>query len=234
MNRQETGIIMDILATAYPRFYAGKDAPDPARAVALWSEMFAHDDVALVAAAVKALIASDDKGFPPHVGAVKAKLRQLTGQAYPEFSEAEAWSKISKAVRNGIYGAKEEYDKLPPTLRRIVGSPAQLREWAMLDSETLHSVVASNVQRSFRAISTQEQETAKLPKDVRAQILKLAEKQEEHVNAEALTPKYVSEDEALRALEANRRSGWERARQQEDIARRKTEEVIAKLRGVEA
>ena len=68
MTRQETGIIMDILATAYPRFYSGPNAPDPVKAVALWAEMFAEDDVAIVAAAVKALIATDDKGFPPTSG----------------------------------------------------------------------------------------------------------------------------------------------------------------------
>ena len=99
----------------------------------------------------------------------------------------------------------------------------------MLDSETLHSVVASNVQRSFRAISTQEQETAKLPPDVRAQILKLAEKQErEPVKAELPAP---SEDETLKALETSRRAGWEWVRMKEEEMKRNREEVIAKLRG---
>ena len=69
MTRKETGIIMDILATAYPRFYSGPDAPDPAKAVSLWAEMFAEDDVALVAAAVKALIATaqSDPAFAARV-----------------------------------------------------------------------------------------------------------------------------------------------------------------------
>ena len=52
MTRRQTGIIMDILSTAYPQFYAGADAPDPAKTVALWAEMFAEDDVVMVAAAV--------------------------------------------------------------------------------------------------------------------------------------------------------------------------------------
>ena len=61
MTRQETGIIMDILTTAYPRFYSGQDAPDPRKTVNLWAGMFADDPVKLVAAAVKALIATDTK-----------------------------------------------------------------------------------------------------------------------------------------------------------------------------
>lgn len=60
MTRQETGIIMDILTTAYPAFYNGRNAPDMRMTVNLWAEMFAEDDVKIVAAAVKALIATDD------------------------------------------------------------------------------------------------------------------------------------------------------------------------------
>ena len=78
MTRQETGIIMDILTAAYPRFYSSTTGPDMRNAIKLWADMFAHDEVALVAAAVKSVIESDEKGFPPTIGQVKAKLRLLT------------------------------------------------------------------------------------------------------------------------------------------------------------
>ena len=45
MTRQETGIIMNILTTAYPRFYSGQDAPDPRKTMSLWAEMFRDDPV---------------------------------------------------------------------------------------------------------------------------------------------------------------------------------------------
>ena len=77
MTRQETGIIMDILTAAYPRFYSSTTGPDMRNAIKLWADMFAHDEVALVAAAVKSVIESDEKGFPPTIGQVKAKLRLL-------------------------------------------------------------------------------------------------------------------------------------------------------------
>lgn len=226
MTRKETGIIMDILATAYPRFYSGPDAPDPAKAVSLWAEMFAEDDVALVAAAVKALIATDDKGYPPHIGAVKAKLWQITGG--PEETESDAWNLISRAVRNGLYGAKEEFAKLPPTLQRIVGSPSQLREWAMMDSETLHSVVASNVQRSYKAISYREREIAKLPGDVRKMARQISAGME--LKPQALPPRYESQEEALTKLEADRRSGWKAAQRKEEENQKTRAQIIAELR----
>lgn len=173
MTLEETGIIMDILTTAYPHFYGGPNAPDMVKALKLWAEMFARDDVALVAAAVKGLIETDNKGYPPNIGAVKEKLRLITGG--DEMTEAEAWGIVAKALRNSTYGSREEFEKFPPIIKRLVGSPAQLREWGMMDSETVHSVVASNFQRSYKAIAQREREIAKLPPDVKSLVGKISD-----------------------------------------------------------
>ena len=82
-------------------------------------------------------------------------------------NEAEAWGLISKAIRNGLYGAKEEFAKLPPELQRLVGTPAQLREWAGMDSSTIQSIIASNVQRSFRVVRERESLNAALPPEAK-------------------------------------------------------------------
>lgn len=166
MTRQETGIIMDILTTAYPAFYNGRNAPDMRMTVNLWAEMFAEDDVKIVAAAVKALIATDDKGFPPHIGAVKGRIRQISNP--DEMTEQEAWTHIAKALRNSSYNAEEEFFKLPPILQDVVHAPQQLREWARMDEATVQSVVASNLQRSFRAKAQSRRDFEALPKDVQA------------------------------------------------------------------
>lgn len=166
MTRQETGIIMDILTTAYPAFYNGRNAPDMRMTVNLWAEMFAEDDVKIVAAAVKALIATDDKGFPPHIGAVKGRIRQISNP--DEMTEQEAWTHIAKALRNSSYNAEEEFSKLPPILQDVVHAPQQLREWARMDEATVQSVVASNLQRSFRAKAQSRRDFEALPKDVQA------------------------------------------------------------------
>ena len=200
MTIEETGIIMDILTTEYPRFYSGPNAPDMMKTLTLWAEMFARDDVALVAAAVKALIESDSKGFPPHIGAVKEKLRLIS--AGDEMTEAEAWGIVAKALRNSAYGSREEFDKFPPVIKRIVGSPSQLREWSMMDSETVHSVVASNFQRSYKAIAQREKELAKLPPDVKALVGKLADAKKIEVLPEK-KPELPPEPEA-RAVPAPR------------------------------
>lgn len=165
MTRQETGVVMNILATAYPRFYAGPNRPDPQQTVKLWSEMFEDDDLHLVLAAVKALISTDDKGFPPHIGAVKAKIRQISQPG--EMSEAEAWGYIRKALKDSSYHAQKEFDALPPIVQQIVCTPEQLREWARMDEATVQSVVASNVQRSYRAKAKHAREFNALPRGVK-------------------------------------------------------------------
>lgn len=164
MTLQETALIMDILTAAYPHFYGGKNAPDEKKTLSLWASVFADDDVKLVAAAVKAIVVADTREFPPTIAAVKEKMRQLV---QPErMTEAEAWALIAKATRNGLYGSEEEFKKLPAPLKKLVGSSEQLRSWAMMDSDTLHSVVASNFQRAYKVLEKREQEEAKLPKDV--------------------------------------------------------------------
>lgn len=173
MDRAEVLKIMSVLRGAYPAFYRNIGRKEAEATVGLWCDTFSHDEYPLVAAAVKALIESDDKGHPPHIGAVKAKLRLIADGE--ELSEAEAWGIVAGALRNSIYGAREEFEKFPPVIKRIVGSPSQLREWGMMDSETVHSVVASNFQRSYKAIAQREKELAKLPPDVKALVGKLTE-----------------------------------------------------------
>ena len=174
MTRQETGQIMDILATAYPEFYNRPGSPDMGKTIKLWASMFQDDPLPVVAAAVKALIVSDVKGYPPKIGQIKEKIGMLTTP--DKMTEMEAWNLVANALRNSAYGAKEEYDKLPPDVQKLVGSPNQLREWAMMDIDELQSVVASNFQRSYRVTAKRKADFMALPSDVRNLVGSLSNK----------------------------------------------------------
>ena len=139
MTREETLAIMSILKAAYPSFYKDMRRDEAEGIVNLWASMFEDDPAKVVANAVKAHIATDKKGFPPHIGAIKEAIVNLT--APNEMTEQEAWSLVLKALSNGTYGSQKEFDKLPPVLQRLVGSPNQLKEWALMDSDTVNSVV---------------------------------------------------------------------------------------------
>ncbi len=165
MERSDVLKILAVLRGAYPQFYRGISKQEAEDTVNLWLDMFKGDDARIVTVAVKCLIESDEKGFPPTIGQVKSHMRLLTEKE--ELTESDAWNLVSKALRNGLYGSAEEFEKFPPEIKRIVGAPSTLREWAMMDADTVHSVVSSNFRRSYRAIAQKEREIGKLPQDVR-------------------------------------------------------------------
>lgn len=77
MTRDETVKIMAVLKATYPNFYKDMTRRDAEGVVALWADMFTEDSYNTVAAAVKAFIASDIKGFPPVVGQVKQRVAEI-------------------------------------------------------------------------------------------------------------------------------------------------------------
>lgn len=172
MTREETLAIMSVLKAAYPNFYKDMSRQEAEGIVALWTEMFRDEAAQMVALAVKAHIATDKKGFPPHIGAIKESLCKI--KAPEEMTEAEAWGLVVEATRNSSYNAAEEFEKLPPVVQRLVGSPNQLREWAMMDSDTVNSVVASNFQRSYKARAAHEREFLALPSEIKEAMTAIA------------------------------------------------------------
>ena len=92
----------------------------------------------------------------------------------------EAWNLVAKAIRNSAYESREEFDKLPTDLQRLVGSPNQLRDWALMDSDTVHSVISSNFQRSFSIRKKADDDFKALPGDVQTLVGSVAERMALH------------------------------------------------------
>ena len=154
-------------------FYAKKTQQEREDAIRLWAEMFADEPGELVAMAVKALIKSRISTFPPGIGEITEKIQQITQP--DEMTELEAWSLVAKAVSNSAYNSGEEFRKLPPVVQRLVGAPSQLKEWAIMDSETFNSVVASNFQRSYKVRAKNERDYLALPSSVKTFMASIAE-----------------------------------------------------------
>ena len=165
MTKAETVRILAVLKAAYPHAFKNLTKADAEAMLNLWAMQFEADSADLVAAAVNALISSRQAGYSPTIGEVKAQMQKLT--AKEELSEAAAWALVSKACANGIYGYREEFAKLPEAVQRAVGAPEQLKAWAMMDEDTVESVVASNFKRSYRADQERQKENEMLPKEVK-------------------------------------------------------------------
>ena len=172
MTYDETIDLLSVMKAAYPNFYRDMTRKDADHVISLWSEMFKDEPAALVALAVKQHIATDRKGFPPHIGAIKDAIVKI--QQPEEMTEIEAWNIVRKAIRSHPWDAKEQFEKLPPVLQRLVGSSSQLQEWGQMEADVVSSVVASNFQRSYKARAAHEREFLALPSDVKEAMLQIA------------------------------------------------------------
>jgi len=165
MDRKELLGIFALLEANYEAQFAKKTDLNKKAMVNLWTEHFIDKDYNLVYAAVNTYIATDTSGFIPNVGQINEQIRNLTRK--DAMTEQEAFDRIHKAVCNSGYHAREEYEKLPPTLQRLVGSPNQLKEWAVMDADVFNSVVASNLMRSYKAVVKDEEFKQALPESVK-------------------------------------------------------------------
>lgn len=170
MNREETKEILKVLRVGYPNFYKELKKSEADEIIDLWSTMFAAEPVVIVIEAVKSLMCT--LKFPPTIADVKEKISLIT---QPQtMTEMEAWQMVKSAMN--YYNAVETFGRLPAILRRIVGSPNQLREWAVMEAETVNSVVQSNFMRSYKAVVAREKERAMLPESTKQMIAGLTEK----------------------------------------------------------
>lgn len=99
--------------------------------------------------------------FPPTI----SDLREIASRFFTEkqeLTEMEAWDLVAKATRNSSWHAESEFERLPDTIKRAVGSPTTLREWAMLEEATFASVAQSQFLKTYRSLQTREKEAARL------------------------------------------------------------------------
>ena len=160
MTRDETVNIIRVMVDSYPNYKPN----NLSETVDVWHTMLSDYDYNLVSMALKSYILSDTSGFAPAIGQIVAKIHSITRPQ--ELNEMEAWSLVSKAIRNSIYNAADEYAKLPPIVQKAVGLPSQLMQWAIDDSYN-ESVVSSNFMRCYRIELAREKEMSMLPEDAR-------------------------------------------------------------------
>lgn len=164
MNKRETIALMAVMEAAYPAFYKQAGRAEKETAANLWAEMFAEDDAVLVAGAVKAFIAGDKSGFPPTIGQIKGRMRELIEPE--QDTAADAWNAVHKAVRSGCL--PRHFDALPEMAKQVVGSYAQLKEMGQMSTNDFNTVAQSNFLRSYRAKEKAVREYGAVPNSVKA------------------------------------------------------------------
>lgn len=173
MEKTDVLKLLTLLESEYPQSFRGLTDEHRKLKLELWWKEFEFDDGNVVFAAVRTLMRSG-REFAPTSGQIREKMLELL--APTTLDEVQAWALVSKACSNGFYGYKKEFDKLPHEVQRALGKAEQLREWAMVDENTLQTVVASNFMRSYRATASRERELARIPESVRAMLTSVSEK----------------------------------------------------------
>lgn len=135
--------VIEVLTVTYDNYH-----PDVDKTVKVWQSILKNFNDDVVKKAIEIYIITDTSGFAPKIGQIIDKIRTA---ATPDESEMQAWGYVSKALRNSIYGSKEEFEKLPDAVKEVVGDHEQLKLWATMDVDEVQSVVSSNFMRSYRA-----------------------------------------------------------------------------------
>lgn len=166
MTREETVKIIRIMSDCYPNYKPS----NLSETVDVWNMMLDEYSYNQVSIALKAYVVSDTSGFAPSVGEIVAKI-QLVSQPQ-ELDGMAAWGLVSKALRNGTYGAVEEFNKLPPLVRQAVGMPDNLKNWATSDYQTIETVIQSNFLRTYETIVKRANEINRMPDNIKSLIEK--------------------------------------------------------------
>ena len=164
MERDEFKILVKSMKAVYaqPTFLPDQDAFN------VWYALLKDLPYELASMAVQKHMLTEK--FPPTIADLRAKANEVVEQPAEEMSELEAWALVRKAIGNSNYHADEEFARLPEVCRIAVGSPVNLREWAMMNSDQVATVEQSHFIRNYRTAAKRMTEDRKLPPAFRERI----------------------------------------------------------------
>lgn len=166
MTREQVGKLLMTIQAYYPNY----NPPDKEITLNAWYIMLAEYPEELVLQALRACIATNTSGFAPDVGQIMSKIQTISQPQ--ELDGMAAWGLVSKALRNGTYGAVEEFNKLPPLVRQAVGMPDNLKNWATSDYQTIETVIQSNFLRTYEVVVKRANEINRMPDNIKSLIEK--------------------------------------------------------------
>ena len=160
MLREEAAKLLMMMQGAYPNY----KPLDKTVTVNTWHLALSDISFDFAQQAFLAYLRSDTSGFAPAPGQLIALVQSL--HTPKQMNELEAWTLVEKAIRNSSYNSESEFSKLPPLVQKAVGSPGQLRSWAM-DEEYNGQVASSNFMRTYRTEAKRQEEYEKMPDNLK-------------------------------------------------------------------
>ena len=146
MTRPEAARVVLKISTMYANEYSKIPADNLEMIVQMWADTCEGYTGEQIEAALQQYMANDTSGFAPKPGQLIQYL--VAPEDSNDLTASEAWAMVVKAMSNAIYGAEEEWEKLPPMVQRAVGTSYVLREMAMMPVESM-GVEESHFRRAY-------------------------------------------------------------------------------------
>lgn len=165
MTKQEIAKMFYFIRALYPQTFKHYGEMETKNHIDAWEHVFGSFNAELVMKATEFYVYNDTKGFAPSAGQIIECIHKLNPTG--TMNEMEAWRLVEKAVRNSLYNAATEFEKLPQVIKRVVRDPGHLKDWAQMDLEEFQTIEQSNFMRAYRVEQQREIEAIKTPLPIR-------------------------------------------------------------------
>lgn len=160
VTKAEMSKIMDILKTAYPRYYNNISRDETIKTINLWTEMFSDTDLVTLAIAAKSLISHFE--FPPTIADIRKEIVKLNSD---KKINIDYWNEAWKMISNGLYMTKEQFEQQSEICKRYFGNLNRLREKARTEDLNLE-VEQSLFNKTAESMLQNEKQEKMIPKDI--------------------------------------------------------------------
>lgn len=167
MTIEDAYKVIVTLKAVYNAAFSKYSTQDFDNLAAAWAACLEDYDYKTVSMGVKAYMTTNPSQFPP----VPAQIIQEVQNLHPQqqLNANEAWALVYKAVCNSTYNAQREFERLPETVQKAVGSADTLRAWAM-DDDFNFGVEQSHFVKAYNIVQEREQKTERLPQSIRTAV----------------------------------------------------------------
>lgn len=165
MNREETKKVLKVLATAYPKYFAGMDTSEKLDQIALYEAMFGTYPVEVVVSALHAYIRVNE--YPPSIAGLQ---KQIDLMLPDEDNAAQLWNQLSEACKRGSVMTEEEFQELPEPLKKWCGNVSQIRELSQTEKSVFNSVTRGQFLKTIPQITERLKVSKQLPEHVKTML----------------------------------------------------------------
>ena len=157
MTKEEFMILVKTMKAVHPAMFQSMDT------IEIWYKMLADLNYKDAADALGKHLSTSV--YPPTVANIRSGCVVDDGM-----NGEEAWSLVYKAICNSGYNSVEEFGKLPPIIQKSVGSPENLRELALMPTDTVNSVEKSHFLRIYETEKKRAKEVNAMPEEIRQRL----------------------------------------------------------------